>query len=75
MKLVKLILWLLYISALSSLIAGIWIINTLNIVGTNLQIKLGDYYIYPIISMNILIFCIISYAFFNSMVEFVVTIH
>lgn len=36
--LVKMLLWLLYISLLSSLIAGIWIINTLNILGNTINI-------------------------------------
>ncbi|CAD8181872.1 unnamed protein product [Paramecium pentaurelia] len=72
---IKMLIWLLYITILSSLIAGIWIINTLNVLGINFNIQLGDLYIYIIISLNILIFCSISYLFFNSVVEFVLTIN
>ncbi|CAD8082393.1 unnamed protein product [Paramecium sonneborni] len=72
---IKTIVWLLYTSALSSLIAAVWIINTLNILGINLEIKVGDFYMYSIISMNILIFCTISYVFFHSIVEFVLSIN
>lgn len=69
------IIWLLYIPTLSSTIAAIWIVNTLNILGINVNIEIGDYYMYIMISLNILIFCTISYIFFNSVVEFLLTIN
>ncbi|CAD8093205.1 unnamed protein product [Paramecium sonneborni] len=71
---VKILSWLLYTSALSSLIATIWIVNTLNVLGINFTIKIGDLYMYCIISMNILIFCTISYVFSSSIIEFILAI-
>ncbi|CAD8162882.1 unnamed protein product [Paramecium octaurelia] len=72
---IKLLIWLLYIATLSSVIAGIWIVNTLNELGIDFNIKIGDVFIYIIIPLNILIFYTISYSFFNSVVEYVLTIN
>ncbi|CAD8171415.1 unnamed protein product [Paramecium octaurelia] len=72
---IKLLLWLLYIASLSSLIAGIWIVNTLNLLGNTINIEIGDLFMYITISLNILFFCGISYLLFNSIVEFVLSIN
>ncbi|CAK88934.1 unnamed protein product (macronuclear) [Paramecium tetraurelia] len=72
---VKLLIWLLYIGTLSSVIAGIWIVNTLNELGIGFNIQIGDVSIYIIIPLNILIFCTISYLLFDSVVEQVLTIN
>ncbi|CAD8175995.1 unnamed protein product [Paramecium pentaurelia] len=72
---IKMLLWLLYIACLSSLIAGIWIVNTLNLLGNTINIQIGDIFMYITISLNILIFCTISYVLFNSIVEFVISIN
>ncbi|CAD8100175.1 unnamed protein product [Paramecium sonneborni] len=72
---IKSLIWTLYISAISSLIGGVWIINTLNVLGVDLDIKFGDYLMYILISFNILIFSGISKYLFIDIVEFILSLN
>ncbi|CAD8177612.1 unnamed protein product [Paramecium octaurelia] len=72
---IKTLIWTLYTSILSSLIAGIWIINTLNILEVDLDLKIGDFIMYILISFNIVVFSAISKYLFKDIVEFVLSLN
>ncbi|CAD8094910.1 unnamed protein product [Paramecium sonneborni] len=72
---IKTLIWILYISTVSSLIAGVWIINTLNILGVDLDVEFGDYIMYILISFNVLIFSVISKYLFIDIVQFVLSLN
>ncbi|CAK63327.1 unnamed protein product (macronuclear) [Paramecium tetraurelia] len=72
---VKTLIWTLYTSILSSLIAGTWIINTLNILDVDLDLKIGDCIMYILISFNIVMFSAISKYLFKDIVEFALSLN
>lgn len=70
---VKTLLWGLYITLFSSIIAGIWVINTFNILHVNVIVEIGDIILIIICSFNILIFPLITRFIFKDIVEYIMS--
>lgn len=72
---VKSLLFALYIFGMSSLIAGMWIVNTLNLLGENLQLHFGDFVFYVATTFNLLSFILLYKCQLQELLSFMASLH